>query len=92
MNTALAYNQKSIRKIVNHSLYFTVLLSLFCSQSLLVNNNLFANEAIINNGANITQDKVEEQTRSLTEEKQRWESMLRHAIPQRGNPYTGRRG
>jgi possible exopolysaccharide biosynthesis protein len=44
---------------------------------LLVNNNLFANEAIINNGANITQDKVEEQTRSLTEEKQRWESMLR---------------
>ncbi len=64
MNTALAYNQKSIRKIVNHSLYFTVLLSLFCSQSLLVNNNLFANEAIINNGANITQDKVEEQTRS----------------------------
>ena len=77
MNTALAYNQKSIRKIVNHSLYFTVLLSLFCSQSLLVNNNLFANEAIINNGANITQDKVEEQTRSLTEEKQRWESMLR---------------
>lgn len=77
MNTALTYNQKSIRKIVNHSLYFTVLLSLFCSQSLLVNNNLFANEAIINNGANITQDKVEEQTRSLTEEKQRWESMLR---------------
>lgn len=77
MNTALAYNQKSIRKIVNNSLYFTVLLSLFCSQSLLVNNNLFANEAIINNGANITQDKVEEQTRSLTEEKQRWESMLR---------------
>lgn len=77
MNTALAYNQKSIRKIVNNSLYFTVLLCLFCSQSLLVNNNLFANEAIINNGANITQDKVEEQTRSLTEEKQRWESMLR---------------
>ena len=59
MNTALAYNQKSIRNIVNHSLYFTVLLSLFCSQSFLVNNNLFANEAIINNGANITQDKVE---------------------------------
>ena len=77
MNTALAYKKKSIRKIVNNSLYFTVLLSLFCSQSLLVNNNLFANEAIINNGANITQDKVEEQTRSLTEEKQRWESMLR---------------
>lgn len=77
MNTTLAYNQKSIRKMINNSLYFTVLLSVLCSQSLLVNNNLLANEAIINNGANIKQNTVEEQTRSLTEEKQRWESMLR---------------
>ena len=76
MNTTLAYNQKSIRKMINHSLYFTVLLSVFCSQSFLINNNLFASEAI-NNGANIKQNTVEEQTRSLTEEKQRWESMLR---------------
>ena len=76
MNTTLAYNHKSIRKMINHSLYFTVLLSVFCSQSFLINNNLFASEAI-NNGANIEQNKVEEQTRSLTEEKQRWESMLR---------------
>ena len=78
MNTMLADNQKSIGKIINHSLYFTVLLAVFSTQSLMVNNNpfTFANEAI-NNGANITQDKVEEQTRSLTEEKQRWESMLR---------------
>ena len=77
MNTVLAYNQKSIRTMINNSLYFTVLLSLLCSQSLLVNNHLLANEAIINNGANITKDNVEEQTRGLTEEKQRWESMLR---------------
>lgn len=77
MNTTLAYNQKSIRKMINNSLYFTVLLSVLCSQSLLVNNNLLANEAIINNGANTKQNTVEEQTRSLTEEKQRWESMLR---------------
>ena len=62
--------------MINHSLYFTVLLSVFCSQSFLINNNLFASEAI-NNGANIKQNTVEEQTRSLTEEKQRWESMLR---------------
>lgn len=78
MNTMLADNQKSIGKIINHSLYFTVLLAVFSSHSLLVNNNpfTFANEAI-NTGANITQNTVEEQTRSLTEEKQRWESMLR---------------
>ncbi len=76
MNTTLAYNHQSIRKMINHSLYFTVLLSVFCSQSFVINNNLFASEAI-NNGANIKQNKVEEQTRSLTEEKQRWESMLR---------------
>ena len=74
----LADNQKSIGKIINHSLYFTVLLALFSSHSLVVNNNIFtyANEAI-NTGANNTQYTVKEQTRSLTEEKQRWESMLR---------------
>ena len=76
MSITVAYNYKSIRKMINHSLYFTVLLSVFCSQSFLINNNLFANaDEAINTGANIKQ--VEEQTRSLTEEKQRWESMLR---------------
>ena len=78
MSITVAYNYKSIRKMINHSLYFTVLLSVFCSQSFLINNNLFANaDEAINTGANIQQNKVEEQTRSLTEEKQRWESMLR---------------
>ena len=76
MSITVAYNYKSIRKMINHSLYFTVLLSVFCSQSFLINNNLFAKaDEAINTGANIKQ--VEEQTRSLTEEKQRWESMLR---------------
>ena len=77
MNTMLNNNQKSIGKVINHSLYFTVLLALFSSHSLMVNNPFtYANEAI-NTGANIKQDTVAEQTRSLTEEKQRWESMLR---------------
>lgn len=78
MNTTVAYNTQSIRKMINNSLYFTVLLSVFCSQSFLINNTLFANaDEAIKNGANIKQNTVEEQTRSLTEEKQRWESMLR---------------
>ena len=78
MSITVAYNYKSIRKMINHSLYFTVLLSVFCSQSFLINNNLFANAGeAINTGANIKQTTIEEQTRSLTEEKQRWESMLR---------------
>lgn len=76
MNTTLPYNQKSISRLINNSLYFTVLLSVLCSQSLLVNNHLFASEAI-NTNSDILQNTVEEQTRSLTEEKQRWESMLR---------------
>ncbi len=76
MNTTLVYNHKSMRKLINNSLCFTVLLAAVCSQSLLINNSLFASEAI-NNGANIKQYNVEEQTHSLTEEKQRWESMLR---------------
>ena len=78
MNTMLADNQKSIGKIINHSLYFTVLLAVFSSHSLMINNNPFtyANE-VIKTGANIKQDTIKEQTRSLTEEKQRWESMLR---------------
>ena len=79
MNTMLADNQKNIGKIINHSLYFTVLLAVFSSQSLMINSNTTAigNEAI---STAITQQKqtdIKEQTRSLTEEKQRWESMLR---------------
>lgn len=78
MNTTVAYNTQSIKKMINNSLYFTVLLSVFCSQTFLVNHTLFANaDEAINSGANIKQQTVEEQTRSLTEEKQRWESMLR---------------
>ena len=78
MNTMLNNNQKSIGKVINHSLYFTVLLALFSSHSLMISNNPFtyANEAI-DTGANLKQNTVAEQTRSLTEEKQRWESMLR---------------
>lgn len=83
MNTMLANNQKSMGKLINNSLYFTVLLTVFSSQTLLVNNNPFAfgSEAVKTAyiGATLTQQGniVEEQTRSLTEEKQRWESMLR---------------
>lgn len=78
MNTTLTYNTLSIKKMINTSLYITVLLSVLCSQTFLINNKLFANaDEAINFGANIKPNKIEEQTRSLTEEKQRWESMLR---------------
>ncbi|MBS4759605.1 MAG: phosphodiester glycosidase family protein [Clostridium sp.] len=84
MNTMLADNQKNMGKIINHSLYFTVLLAVFSSQSLMINLNPTAigNEATKTayTGAAATQQKqinIKEQTRSLTEEKQRWESMLR---------------
>lgn len=75
MNTMLADNQKSIGKIINYTLYFTVLLAVFSSQSFWVNNPLFANEAI--NYENDITKSEEIQTQSLTEEKARWESMLR---------------
>lgn len=77
MNTTLAYNHKNIKGLFHSSIYFCIFISLLCSQSFLVNNNLLAKESINENGANITINNVEEQTRSLTEEKQRWESMLR---------------
>lgn len=86
MNTILCNNQKSIGKLINNSLYFTVLLTVFSAQTLTVNYNpiAFGSEAVktayINTtiGAGLNQvENVEEQTRSLTEEKQRWESMLR---------------
>src|SRR5574344_1257254 len=78
MNTTLAYNQKNINKMINNSLYFIVLSAVFCSQTFLVNNKAFtfANESV-KQGTDISQNKVEEQTRSLTEEKQRWETMLK---------------
>lgn len=77
MNTTVAYNYKSIKKCINSSVYFCILFGVLCFQSFLINNNLFANEAILDTGANIKTNNLEEQTRSLTEEKQRWESMLR---------------
>ncbi len=75
----LADNQKNIGKIINHSLYFTVLLAVFSSQSLMINSNTTAvgNEAISTAFTQQKQTDIKEQTRSLTEEKQRWESMLR---------------
>jgi len=77
MNTTLAYNYKSIKKLINNSMYFCILFGVLCSQSFVINNNLFANEAIFDTGENRQDNTIEEQTRSLTEEKQRWESMLR---------------
>lgn len=77
MNTTLALNNKSIKKMINNSLYFTVFIGVLCSQTFLVNNNLFANEAINDNGVNYKVNNEQVQTRSMTEEKQRWESMLR---------------
>lgn len=77
MNTTLAYNHKNVKGLFNSSIYFCIFIGLLCSQAFLVNNNLFANEAIIENGANTETNNIEEQTMGLTEEKQRWESMLR---------------
>lgn len=77
MNTTLALNNKSIKRMINNSLYFAIFTGVLCSQSFLVNNNLFANEAIDDTGANYKVNNEQVQTRSLTEEKQRWETMLR---------------
>ena len=77
MNNSIAYNYKNIKKLINNSMYFCIFVGILCSQCFLVNNKLLANEAITNGGANTENNKVEEQTRGLTEEKQRWESMLR---------------
>ena len=77
MNTTLALNNRSIKRIINNSLYFAIFTGILCSQTFLVNNNLFANEAIDDNGANYKVNNERIQTRSMTEEKQRWESMLR---------------
>lgn len=77
MNTTLALNNKSIKRMINNSLYFAIFTGVLCSQTFLVNNNLFANEAINDNGANYKVNNEQIQTRSLTEEKQRWEMMLR---------------
>ena len=77
MNTTLALNNRSIKRIINNSLYFAIFTGILCSQTFWVNNNLFANEAIDDNGANYKVNNERIQTRSLTEEKQRWESMLR---------------
>ncbi len=77
MNTTLALNNRSIKRIINNSLYFAIFTGILCSQTFLVNNNLFANEAIDDNGVNYKVNNERIQTRSMTEEKQRWESMLR---------------
>ena len=77
-------NHKNIGKIINNSLYFTVLLAVFSSQSLVMNNPILASESeyakISYVGAALLteeKDAPEVQTFSLTEEKQRWEAMLR---------------
>ena len=71
MNTTLALNNRSIKRIINNSLYFAIFTGILCSQTVWVNNNLFANEAIDDNGANYKVNNERIQTRSLTEEKQR---------------------
>lgn len=84
MNTMLYDNQKSIGRIVNNSLYFTILMTVFCVPNLVINNPLaalgteMARTAYINN-ANlpVSEPLVTSQPMSLTEEKQRWDAMLR---------------
>lgn len=85
MNTMLYDNQKSIGRILNNSLYFTVLIGVFTAQNLMINNplaalgNELARTAYINTPGSIqsAQPLVTSQPMSLTEEKQRWEAMLR---------------
>lgn len=82
MNTMLCSTHRNFGRLINNSLFFTVILTVFSSPSLMANNPYaLGNEAIKTAyiGATITQEKhnTEIQTRSLTEEKQRWESMLR---------------
>ncbi len=84
MNTMLYEHHKNIGKIINNSLYFTVLLAIFSSQNMMSQNPLYAYATEIPkisyaNSAILPQETSapDVQTFSLTEEKQRWEAMLR---------------
>lgn len=78
-------NQKSIGRILNNSLYFTILITVFTAPNLMINNpmaamgNEFAKTAYLTQPAAIhgSEPLVTSQPLSLTEEKARWESMLR---------------
>ncbi len=85
MNTMLYEHHKNIGKIINNSLYFTVLLAVFSSpvinayspmssQAVAEIHKLsYAHSAILPDNTPVP----DVQTFSLTEEKQRWEAMLR---------------
>lgn len=82
MNTMLYEHHKNIGKIINNSLYFTILIAVFSSHSMMSNNQLFAHETdrLAYTSAKIIPQNPpvpDIQTFSLTEEKQRWEAMLR---------------
>ncbi len=77
-------NQKSIGKIVNSSFYFTILMTVFCAPNLMINNPLAALGTEIVKTAYVkttpipsSEPLVTSQPMSLTEEKQRWDAMLR---------------
>ena len=84
MSTVIYENQNSISKIVNNSLYFTILVTVFCAPNLMIHNPLAALGTEIVKTAYVnakpipsSEPLVTSQPMSLTEEKQRWESMLR---------------
>ena len=84
MNTMLYEHHKNIGKIINNSLYFTVLLAFFSSQNMMPQTPLYAHATEIPklsyaNSTILPQTTPvpDVQTFSLTEEKQRWEAMLR---------------
>ena len=84
MNTMLYEHHKNIGKIINNSLYFTVLLAIFSSQNMMSQNPMYVHATEIHkisyaNSAILPQETPvpDVQTFSLTEEKQRWEAMLR---------------
>lgn len=84
MNTTLYENPKSIKRIINNSLYVTILISVFTAQYLVIHNPLAAIGNEIAKTAYVNAPKIENteplvtsQPMSLTEEKQRWETRLR---------------
>lgn len=84
MSTVIYENQNSISKIVNNSLYFTILVTVFCAPNLMIHNPLAALGTEIVKTAYVnakpipsSEPLVTSQPMSLTEEKQRWDAMLR---------------
>ncbi len=83
MNTTFYENHKSINRILNNSLYFTILLSVICVPHLVLNNPLAATGKEIAKTAFLpptsfsAEPLVISQPISLAEEKQRWETRLR---------------